>query len=226
MHSIPPLVTVSSSHAGRRPCSRSWRSIRYSRTLAMPSLGAYWSAMPGSSRSSRATISSRSAVGNVSGLGKPPDIESAPGGGPARIVASSAAPRSRARRANSNVEAKGALLAVVEALGVLRPVGQLVQGAPPGARVAEDRGLAPGDRLAGLECGLDPLGRRDHEAVVVAEHDVSGPDPDAGEAHGHIEPRAGDRGARARQCAARIGGQPEPAQPGHVAAEAVGDDAG
>src|SRR4051794_37925765 len=150
MHSMPPLVTVSSSHAGRRPCSRSWRSIRYSRTLGMPSLGAYWSAIPGSSRSSRATISSRSAVGNVAGLGKPPDIESAPGGGPARIVASSAAPRSRARRANSNVEAKRALLPAVEALDVLRPVGEFVQRAPARARVAQDRALGAGDRLARL----------------------------------------------------------------------------
>ena len=104
MHSMPPLVTVSSPGAGRRPCRCSWRSSRYSRTLGMPSLGAYWSAIAGSSRSSRATISSRSAVGNVSGLGKPPDIESAPGGGPARIVCSSAAPRFRARWANSNIE--------------------------------------------------------------------------------------------------------------------------
>ena len=36
MHSIPPLVTISSACSGRRPCSCSWRSIRYSRTLGDP----------------------------------------------------------------------------------------------------------------------------------------------------------------------------------------------
>src|SRR5215207_4433882 len=151
MHSMPPLVTISSPAAGRRPCNASWRSDRYSRTLGMPSLGAYWSATPGSSRSSRATISSRSAVGNVAGLGKPPDIESAPGGGPARIVASSAEPRFRARWANSNIEAKRALLPLVEGRDVPGPVRELVQRPLARARVPEDRALGARDRLAGRE---------------------------------------------------------------------------
>src|SRR5215218_1331128 len=224
MHSIPPLVTVSSSGAGRRPWRCSWRSIRYSRTLGMPSLGAYWSATPGSSRSSRATISSRSAVGNVSGFGKPPDIESAPGGGPARIVASSAAPRLRARWANSNVEAKAALLPAVEALGVLRPVRQLVQRALARARVLEDRALRTPDRLAGVERRPDAVRRRDDEAVVVAEHDVAGLHAHAGEPHRHVEPRAGHGRAGARQRPARVRRQPERAQARDVAAVAVGDD--
>src|SRR3954447_16925126 len=171
MHSMPPLVTVSSSDPGRRPCSRSCRSMRNSRTLGMPSLGAYWSAIPGSSRSRRATISSRSAVGNVSGFGKPPDIESAPGGGPARIVASSAAPRFCARRANSNVEAKAGLLPAVERRDVRLPVGQVVQRALARARVTEEPALGAPDRLAGLERSLDLRGGGDDEPVVVAEHD-------------------------------------------------------
>jgi hypothetical protein len=41
MHSIPPLVTVSSSHAGSRPCNAATRSTMYSRTLGMPSEGVY-----------------------------------------------------------------------------------------------------------------------------------------------------------------------------------------
>ena len=76
MHSIPPLVTVSSPHSGRRPCPVATRSIRYSRTLGMPSLAVYWSAIPGSSRTSRAAISTSSSVANVAGLGKPPVIPS------------------------------------------------------------------------------------------------------------------------------------------------------
>src|SRR4051795_8409518 len=187
MHSMPPLVTVSSAGSGRRRWRCSWRSIRYSRTLGMPSLGAYWSATPGSSRSNRATISSRSAVGNVSGFGKPPDIESAPGGGPARIVASSAAPRFCARRANSNVEAKAALLPAVERRDVRLPVGQLVQRALAGARVAQDRTLGAPDRLTGLERRLDPRGRPDDQPVVVAEHDVAGRDVEPAEAHRRVQ---------------------------------------
>src|SRR3954470_13211360 len=224
MHSIPPLVTVSSSGAGRRPWRCSWRSSRYSRTLGMPSLGAYCSAIPGSSRSSRATIWSRSAVGNVSGFGKPPDIESAPGGGPARIVASSAAPRSRARRANSNVEAKCALLSTVEALGVLRPVRQLVQRAAARARLLEDRAPRARAPLLGLPGRRDPVRRRDHQAVVVAEDDVAGPHADPREAHRHAEPGARNGRARARERAARVGRQAEPPQPGDVAVEGVGED--
>ena len=100
MHSMPPLVTVSSSHSGRRPCVATTRSIRYSRTLGMPSLAVYWSAMPGSSRTSRAAMSSSSSVANVAGFGKPPVIPSAPGGGPARIKASSPSAGRRARRAS------------------------------------------------------------------------------------------------------------------------------
>ena len=82
MHSMPPLVTISSSQLGPRPWSCSWRSRRYSRTLAIPSLGAYCSATAASSRTSRAAISSSSSVGNVAGLGKPPVIGSTPGGLP------------------------------------------------------------------------------------------------------------------------------------------------
>ena len=99
MHSIPPLVTISSSSSGRRPWSRSWRSTRYSRRLGMPSHGAYWSATPASSRTSCATISSSSSDGKVAGLGKPPASESTPSGLPARIVVSSAAAWFCARRA-------------------------------------------------------------------------------------------------------------------------------
>src|SRR4051794_26211228 len=206
MHSMPPLVMISSSRSGRLPCRRSWRSTRNSRTLGMPSLGAYWSAIPGSSRSSRATISSRSAVGNVAGFGKPPDIERAPGGGPARIVASSAAPRFCARWANSNIEPQRALLAAVERGDVRLPVGQLVQRALARARVAEDRALGAADRLAGLERSLDLRGGGDDEPVVVAEHDVARRAVEPAEAHRRVDRRPRDRRSGARQRAPRVGG--------------------
>ena len=64
----------------------------------MPSLAVYWSAMPGSSRTSRAAISTSNSVANVAGFGNPPVIPSVPGGGPARIVASSPSISVRARR--------------------------------------------------------------------------------------------------------------------------------
>ena len=98
MHSIPPLVTVSSSHAGSRALQRGHDAmIRYSRTLGMPLLAVYWSASAGSSRTSRATISATSSVGNVAALGNPPAMGSTPGGGPARMIASSGSPPAAAR---------------------------------------------------------------------------------------------------------------------------------
>ena len=97
---MPPLVTISSSSAGARPWVEATRERRYSRTLGSPWLGPYWSATPGSLASTRAAISDRTSVWKVATFGKPPVIASTPGGGPARIVASSALPRLRARRAN------------------------------------------------------------------------------------------------------------------------------
>src|SRR3954469_3989475 len=93
----------------------------YWRTLGIPSGAVYWSAMPGSSRIRRATISAMSSVGNVSGLGNPPASESTPGGGPARIVASSFA--------LVDTELERALLAGVEPRDVLRVVGEVVHRA-------------------------------------------------------------------------------------------------
>src|SRR4051812_17529080 len=182
MHSMPPLVTISSARCGRRPCSCSWRSSRYSRTLASPSHGVYWSATAASSRTSRAASSSISSVGNVASFGKPPVIERTPGGLPARILASSSPPRNRVRRANANsaidLEGQRALLAAVERGDVLGVVREAVQRLA--ARLGgEDRALGAPDRLRGLERRLDALGRRDQQPVVVAEHDVAGGDLDA-----------------------------------------------
>src|SRR5919197_4644024 len=187
MHSIPPLVTMSSSRSGRRPWSCSWRSMRYSRTLGIPVDGAYCSATAASSRTSRAAISSTSSVGKVAGLGKPPVIDSTPGGLPARIVASSSPPRRRVRRANSGIDPEGqrAGLAAIERRDVLVVVGQGVQRLVARLR-SEDRALVAGDALRGLEGGADVFGARDEQAVVVAEHDVSGR---------HRDAAAGDRGA-------------------------------
>ena len=64
----------------------------------MPSLAVYWSAIPGSSRTSRSAISTSRSVANVAGFGNPPVIPSVPGGGPARIVANSPSTSTRARR--------------------------------------------------------------------------------------------------------------------------------
>src|SRR5829696_8636160 len=155
MHSIPPLVTIRSAGSGRRPCSCSWRSIRYSRTLAIPAHGVYCSATAASSRTSRAAISSSSSVGKVAGFGKPPVMESTPGGLPARIAASSSPPRRRVRRANACVksgidaEGKPALLAAGEGGDVLVVVGEVVERLVVGLR-GEDRTLGAPDRLGGL----------------------------------------------------------------------------
>src|SRR5215212_10632489 len=161
-HSIPPLVTISSATSGRRPWSAAWRSIRYSRTLASPAHGVYCSATAASSRTSRAQIASTSSVGNVAGLGKPPVIESTPGGLPARIVVSSSPPRRRVRRAKAaeksgiDPERQRARLAAVERGDVIGVVGQVVQRGA--ARLGgEDRALGAADRLAGLQRGGDPL---------------------------------------------------------------------
>src|ERR1044071_2774029 len=186
MHSIPPLVTISSAASGRRPCCCSWRSTMYSRTLGMPSGAVYWSATSGSSRISRATISAISPVGNVSGLGKPPASDSTPGGAPARIVASSL---------SVDAELKRAPLSGAEPRRVLGVARQVVHGPALGHR-REHRALGAGDRLAALQRGLDPLRRRDDQTVVVAEHDVAGLDVDAPAAHGLAECGTGHGAAR------------------------------
>src|SRR5918911_4354892 len=150
MHSIPPLVTISSASSGRRPCSCSWRSIRYSRTLASPAQGVYCSATAASSRMSRAAISSSSPAGNVAGFGKPPVIDSTPGGLPASIAVSSSPPRRRLRRANAksaiDPERQRAVLAAVERRDVLGVVRQVVQRLAAGLR-RQDGALAARDQL-------------------------------------------------------------------------------
>src|SRR5215210_8547155 len=172
MHSIPPLVTISSAGSGRRPWSCSWRSARYSRTLAIPAHGVYCSATAASSRTSRAAISSSSSVGNGAGLGKPPVMDSTPGGLPARIVVSSSPPRRRVRRANACAKSaidpkrQRAGLAAVERRDVLVVVRQAVQRLAASLR-REDRALAARDQLRGLQRGRDPLRRGDQDPVVV-----------------------------------------------------------
>src|SRR3954451_23489388 len=171
MHSIPPLVTISSSRCGRGPCLCSWRSHRYSRTLGRPSHGVYCSATAGSSRTRRETISSSTPVGNVFGLGKPPVIDRTPGGLPARIAVSSAPPRACARRANSicigtHPELQSAGFVAVQRRDLLGPVGEGGQR-PALAHRGEHRAFGAPDRLRGLQRGRQALGRRDHHAVVV-----------------------------------------------------------
>src|ERR671917_805791 len=169
MHSIPPLVTMSPAASGRRPCSCSWRSIRYSRTLGSPAHGVYCSATAASSRTSRTAISSSSSVGKVAGLGKPPVIDSTPGGLPARIVVSSSPPRRRERRAKAcaksaiDPERQRAGLAAVERGHVLVVVRQVVQGLAARLR-REDCAFAASDDLRSLERLGDPVGGRDQEA--------------------------------------------------------------
>src|SRR5829696_10231676 len=152
MHSIPPLVTISSPAAGRRPCA-AWRSARYSRTLAIPFTGVYCSARPGSSRSTRAAMSPSTSVANVAGLGKPPVSARTPSGTPARIAASSSPPRSPARwenrwlqsaRVDIDREGERAVAPGVECGDVLRVVGALVQRVAAGHR-GEQGALLGGD---------------------------------------------------------------------------------
>src|SRR5829696_1594987 len=189
MHSIPPLVTIRSAGSGRRPCSCSWRSIRYSRTLAIPAHGVYCSATAASSRTSRAAISSTSSVGNVAGFGKPPVIESTPGGLPARIALTSAPPRSRVRRANAcaksgiDGERQRARLAAVERGDVLGVVREVVERGA--ARLGgEDGALAAGDLLRAVERGRDPLRAGDEQPVVVPEDELARCDVDPAERDG------------------------------------------
>ena len=64
----------------------------------------YCKARPGSSRTSRPAISASSSVGNVAGFGNPPVIPSVPGGGPARMIASSGSAPARARSENFSAQ--------------------------------------------------------------------------------------------------------------------------
>src|ERR671915_495392 len=105
----------------------------------MPAHGVYCNATAASSRTSRAAISSSSSVGNVAGFGKPPVMESTPGGLPARIAVSSSPPRRRVQRSY-----------------VLAMVRQAVQRLAACLR-RKDRLLAAADQLRGLEGDRDPL---------------------------------------------------------------------
>ena len=156
----------------------------------MPSLGAYWSATPGSSRSSFATISFSTSVGNVVGLGNPPATDRTPGGEPARIVASSVSPWLSARCENARVqslvstvdidlEPQAALLSAVQRRDVLGPVGEVVQRNVLMPHRLEHRTLGAADVLRPLERGAEALGGRDRDPVVVGEDDVAGVHVDA-----------------------------------------------
>src|SRR3954447_22234976 len=189
----------------------------YSRTLGIPSGAVYCSAMLGSSRIRRATISAISSVGNVPGLGNPPASERTPGGGPARIAASSLP--------LVDTELERALLAGVEPGDVLRVVGEVVHRAAF-AHGGEHGALGAGDRLAAFERGGDPVGRRDDQPVVVAEDDVAGVDVHAAEADPLAQRGARRRGAGGGNRPAREEREPEPAQPADVAAQTVDHDPG
>ena len=128
----------------------------------MPSLGAYCSATPGVVAQQPRRRSRRApSVGNVAGFGKPPVIESTPGGRPARIAASSASPpRARcAKRVRPTVshrlEGELRLLPAVER--ARRASAQFVSSCSEraGAHAARIAPLGAADRLAGLERGLD-----------------------------------------------------------------------
>ena len=101
------------------------------------------------------------------------------------------------------------------------------RAASAAARVRrEDRALGAPDRLGGLERGRDPRGRRDHEAVVVAEHDVARARRRRRRRRPARRSGARDDGrARARGSVPRAKtGSPSARSPRDVAAEAVGDD--
>ena len=227
---MPPLVTISSARSGRRPCSCSWRSIRYSRTLGIPSHGVYCSATAASSRSSRAAISSSSSVGNVAGLGKPPVIDSTPGGLPARIVVSSSPPRSRVRRANAC--AKSGIDAKASALGSPRSSAATCSSwfvsscsASPRRLRREDRPLAAADQLGGLQRGRDPLGpRRSPGRRRRRTRCRRAPRRRRRRRSSRRTRRARPSCPSAASCRARTPAA-RAAQAAHVAAVAVGDDA-
>src|SRR5690348_12129155 len=128
----------------------------------MPSVGVYCSA-EGSSRRIRATSSSTTSAGKVSGCGKPPARDSTPGGVAARIAATSAL-RRRVRAANARdpprpaagtsadmrAELELAVLAAVELRQVLGEPGQVVvRGAAADRR--EHRLLGHRSVLGGIQ---------------------------------------------------------------------------
>ena len=88
----------------------------------------------------------------------------------------------------------------------------------------EDGPLAAGNALGGVERAGDPVRGGDHDAVIVAEHDVAGRDVDAAAADRLLQGRPGDRAAGRRDRAPREHGEPEPPEPGDVAAQPVDDD--
>ena len=152
MHSIPPLVTISSSNAGRTPWVCSWRSIRYSRRLGMPSQGAYWSATPALVAHELAPRSRRAArTGTWPGSGSRRPARARPRALPARIVVSSAAAWFCARRAkvtmpwhDTEMDGRDGLTRR-DALGLL---GGTVAGAWLLGRVELASGLGDGDYWA------------------------------------------------------------------------------
>ena len=210
---MPPLVTISSAAPGRRPCSCSWRSSRYSRTLG-DALDRRVLERDGRARRAAPARRSRRArrSGNVSGFGKPPVSDSTPGGAPARIAVSSSPPRARCgartgassqRASTSTVKASALSRPASSArhvLGVVRLVVQRLAArrSPRGSRAR--RGRSPPPSPARPRSAR----RGDHDAVVVAEDDVAGRDVDAAAAHRRAQRRAGDGGARRRGgCRAR-----------------------
>ena len=171
-------------------------------------------------------------MGKVRGLGKPPVIESTPGGLPARIVASSLPPATCVLRAKTCLksvtlyaELQRARLAAVERGHVLIVVREVVERLAAGLR-REDRALAAADPFRRLERCRDPLLRRDQKPVVVAEDDVARRHLHAAHCDRRPGGRSRDRRAGARRGAAREHGQADLTQPAQVAAEAVGDDPG
>ena len=230
MHSIPPLVTISSARSGRRPCSCSWRSIRYSRTLAIPSHGVYCSATAASSRTSRAAISSTSSVGNVAGLGKPPVMREharrAAGEDRGQLVAAAQArPASeRVREVRSSTRKASALASPRSSAATcsswfvrpcsaspracaariarsLRPISSAVSSAAP-IRCA---GRSTGRRRRRTRCRPGTPRRRRRRSSPRARR-ARRVVPDRG-----VVPRANT-------------GSPMRRRPAHVAAEPVGDD--
>ena len=108
--SIAPLVSMSSSSAGRRPWIRSSRSATSSRGPGRPATGAYWNGEASPRSASSRRISAIAGPGNVAGSGKPPVKEMTSSAAASERIWSSpspAPPRVRAAKSASHRRTSG-----------------------------------------------------------------------------------------------------------------------
>ena len=233
MHSIPPLVTISSSTAGRRPCSCSWRSRRYSRTLGMPRARRV---LQRDARRRRAAAARRSRRARPSGTSPRSGSRRSSRARPAGCRRGSRSARRRRAGASGartrpksgiDPERQRARLAAVERRDVLGVVRQVVQRLAARLR-GEDRALAARDRLGGLERGRDPLRRRDQRRRRRRRTRRRRVTPRRRRS-ATVAPERGPRDRRARRagsCRARTPAARRRRRPREVAAAAVDDDPG